>query len=127
MQLNPLQKRLVRIGILILLAGFLAAAFVYRQTANEVGDAVGYELADGNAYAVSPADSKRYVHDLELYGGKAAVFADEFNRWFASLWHGRQLACTLAVLAIGAALLCFLAAGHIGGKPSIRQPEDRDG
>ena len=35
------------------------------------------------------------------------VLFDEFNRWFASLWHGRTLAYTIAVLAIAIAVACI--------------------
>jgi len=43
-------------------------------------------------YPMMPEDSKMYQRDLELYGGKAAVLADEFWRWFVTLWHGTRLA-----------------------------------
>jgi hypothetical protein len=38
------------------------------------------------------------------------VWTYQFDRWLASLWHGRRLAYTLAVLSAlsaGVALLCF--------------------
>ena len=48
---------------------------------------MGYEIVGGNAYLIAPENSKKYVHDLKLIGGNAAVFADEFSRWFIGLWH----------------------------------------
>jgi len=59
--------------------------------------------------------------NVELYGGTAAVVADALNRWFAGLWHGRPLAYTLAVLAIGIALACFLAARHLSDESTDDQ------
>jgi hypothetical protein len=38
------------------------------------------------------------------------VAAAEFNEWFDTLWHGRRLAGTLAVISVAASLLCLLAA-----------------
>ena len=45
-------------------------------------------------------ESKKFTHDLELYGGKANVIADKFARWFDGLWHGQSLAFTVAVLTV---------------------------
>jgi hypothetical protein len=47
--------------------------------------------------------SKKYLHDLEVYGGKANVLAAEFREWFAGLWRGKSLAGTIAVLTVAAA------------------------
>ena len=113
------QLRLFLIGALILLAGLAASASVYLTAADDQGDVDGYVFADGNAYATMLHDSKRYRHDLELFGGKAAVLADDFNRWLASLWHGKRLSFLLAVLALGVALAFFRAA--------LNQPPDRSG
>jgi hypothetical protein len=40
------------------------------------------------------------MHDLELYGGKANVLANDFMRWFVGLWHGKSLAFTIACITI---------------------------
>jgi len=50
------------------------------------------------------------VHQLERFGGKAAVMFDQFNRWFAGLWEGRQLGITLACITVFIAAGLFLAA-----------------
>lgn len=117
-QHSNLQIALYLIGGFILLAGLLGAAMVYLTAVEERSDVVGYEIADGEVYGVSASESKRYRHDLELFGGKAAVLADDFSRWFAGLWQGRRLAYTLAVLAIGLALGCFRAAHRLSRGPN---------
>jgi hypothetical protein len=76
----------------ILLAGFAAAAAIY--AVNALPGAGDYELER----------TKLYRHDLEVYGGRANVLADDFREWFAGLWHGRSLALTVAVLTVLAAL-----------------------
>ncbi len=55
---------------------------------------------------------RMYQHNIELMGEKFAVLSAEFNQWFGSLWHGRTLAYTVAVVAVGVALVCFWV-GHL--------------
>ncbi len=122
-----LQDRFYLLGVLILLAGLACAALVYQTSKDDTSDAVGYKFAGGKPYATAPDESKRYLQDVERYGGKAAVVADEFNRWFARLWHGRQLAYTLAALSVGLATACFLAADFLSDHSTPGQAEDQDG
>jgi hypothetical protein len=126
-KLAKLRTRLNLIGIFILLAGLAGAVLVYRAAAIDGGDAVDYDHAGGTVYALTPGASKSYRHDLELYGGKAALLADEFNRWFEALWQGRQLAYSLALLAIAVALACFWAAHALVEPSSPGTGEARDG
>ena len=107
------KRRLYLIGTIILLAGWIGAAAIYATAADENSDALGYEFVDGVAYPIPAYESKKYRHDLERFGGKAAIMADDLNRWFAGLWVGRHLAYTLATLASGAALACFVAARRL--------------
>jgi hypothetical protein len=104
-----LSWRLYLTGALILLSGLLAAAAIYFSAGDEEGDVLGYEIINGHAYAIATNDSKMYRHDLERFGGKAAILADDLNRWFAALWTGRQLARTVAILALVLALGFFRA------------------
>jgi hypothetical protein len=90
-------SRLTRIRSLtsLLLAGGLGSAItIYLTAPPRRPNPLGYE----------PEDTKRYLRDLELYGGKANVLAAEFRRWFDGLWQGRKLAYTVATLTI---LLAF--------------------
>ncbi|MEI7611646.1 MAG: hypothetical protein WCK63_01990 [Betaproteobacteria bacterium] len=101
--------RLYLIGTAILLAGLLGAGSIYLTATDDQGDALGYEFIDGQAYAINASDSKMYRRELERFGGKAAIFADDLNRWFSSLWHGKRLATTVAALATLLALFFFRA------------------
>jgi hypothetical protein len=112
------RTRLALIGGIVLCAGLALAAWVYLTAPNDDADVLGYEVMSGNVYAIAPEDSKTYRHDVELYGGKAALLADDFNRWFASLWQGKQLAYTLTLLTIVVALACFWAARALPELPS---------
>jgi hypothetical protein len=55
-------------------------------------------------------DTKKYLRDLELFGGKGNVLATEFTLWWQGLWHGRNLAFTVAWLTVFLALIFWLIA-----------------
>jgi hypothetical protein len=95
-----LRKRFRLIGVLILVAGLLAAAVIDRRAAP------GDESSD----AILVGNTKRYEYEMERIGGKSNVVATEIREWFGSLWHGRRLAHTLVFLSIGGSLACFLMA-----------------
>jgi hypothetical protein len=94
----------------VLIVGLASAVIVNMTAANEPGDVVSYRIVAGQVFATTANDSKQYRHDLERFGGKAAILADDFNRWFAGLWKGKRLAYTLLVLSTGCALVCFWGA-----------------
>ena len=110
MSIKARRTHLYSIGAAILLAGWLGAATIYVTAPDDDGDALGYEFVDGVAYPIPAYESKKYRHDLERFGGKAAIMADDLNRWFTGLWVGKHLAYTLATLTTAAALACFVAA-----------------
>lgn len=83
-----LQTRLYLISGIILLVGMCGAISIYLTAENDSDSVLGYE------------NSKRYIHDLELYGGKANVLVNEFESWFIGLWHGKSLAFTVACATI---------------------------
>jgi hypothetical protein len=84
------QRRLRRLTVAILAAGFVGAIIIYVTASPPPPNPLGYD----------PLETKKYVHDLELYGGKANVLAEEFREWFVGLWQGRNLAFTVAVLTV---------------------------
>jgi hypothetical protein len=96
-----LQTRLYLIAAIVLLVGLGSAIFTYFTAENDPDSVMGYE------------DSKIFMHDLELYGGKANVLAHEFNRWFVGLWHGKSLAFTIACITIFISLVFFFVARHL--------------
>jgi hypothetical protein len=112
-EVAPRRNRLYLISALVLLLGLCAAAAVYLTAGDDAHNAVGYDVINGVAYPVAPEDSKAYQRELERFGGKANVLAAELNRWFASLWHGRTLAFTVACLSIAAALALYLYAKYL--------------
>jgi len=86
---------------------------IYRAAENNSIKVLGYEEGDGPVYPVAPEDSKKYLRDLELYGGKANVLADEFRRWFIGLWDGKPLAFLVAFITLFISTGFFYAAHYL--------------
>jgi hypothetical protein len=108
---SAIHSRVRLAGVVVLAMGWLAALFVYLTMADAPGANAGYQLIDGHVYAIPLDSSSAELQQLERLGGQASVRTYQFDRWLASLWHGRRLAYTLAILSAGVALLCFYIAG----------------
>ncbi|HUH93865.1 MAG TPA: hypothetical protein VL742_12115 [Casimicrobiaceae bacterium] len=99
-------------GLAILVIGLASAALIYAFAGDDADAEAAREIAS----------ERMYQHNIALMGGQFAVLSDEFNRWFGSLWHGRALACTVAVLAVAIAAACF----WIGGLMSVPSSDGED-
>lgn len=100
------------LGGAVLLLGLAGSAMLYWGASEPALDASRYEVIDGVVYPLPLEDTKQYSRQMELYGGKGLVMVDAFERWFASLWHGRRLAIVVAACAVGLALVFFYVADH---------------
>jgi len=98
----------------ILAVGFSASIAVFAAAGARPEDPLTDQL-----------NSKKYLHDLEMYGGKANVLASEFREWFAGLWYGRNLAFTIAALTVLTALIYRFFAIPLPGGPE-EDDEDAD-
>jgi hypothetical protein len=105
-------QRLYLISAAVLLIGLAGSLAVYITADQDSEENLGYEVVGKNFYPSKHERSKKYMHDLELYGGKAAVLADDFNRCFNGLWQGTELAYTLACLTVMVSGGIFIAARH---------------
>ena len=110
---QPIHTVMYYLGVAILVLGLACAAIIF-VFAEDNGDV---DAAD------EVANARMYQHNIELMGGKLAVYTDSFNRWFANLWHGKTLAYTIGVLAVVMALACF-ALGRILSVPLPPEPDD---
>lgn len=119
---NP-KTGLYLITAIILLVGLSSAILIYLTAENDSDSALGYEVVGGNVYPITPQDSRMYRHDLELYGGKVNVLADDFMRWFIGLWHGKSLAFTVVCITIFISLGFFFVAHHL---PTDLKSDARD-
>jgi hypothetical protein len=123
------QTGLNLISVIILLVGLGSAVLIYRTAENDSNSVLGYEIIGGQAYPIMPEDSKMYLRDLQLYSGKAGVFADEFRRWFVGLWYGKSLAFTVAYITLFVSFVVFYAANHLPSrlKSDVHSENNRDG
>jgi len=115
------------IGAIILLVGLGSAIWIYNTAEKDLREVLGYEQGGGSVYPVNPEDSKKYLRDMELYGGKANVLVDEFRRWFAGLWQGESLAFTIGCITIFISFPIFYAANHLpsGSESDISNKNNR--
>lgn len=68
---------------------------------------------------LSPEDSRRYTHDVELYYGETGMLVEKWKRWFAEMTHGKGLADTIAAasLILGSGVLYVTANRNDPAKP----------
>jgi hypothetical protein len=87
------------ISVAILIGGLCSAVVIFAvaspPAANPLGD---------------PEDSRQYLRQMEMYGGKENLLGAEIREWLVGLWHGRSLALTVAVLSAVVAAGCRFAA-----------------
>ena len=110
----PSAPKILRLcGAAVLVLGLIGAAAIYVTAGDDPDSAIGYEVVNGVVSPVASGESKRYRHDLERYGGKMAVVTDEFATWFSTLWHGKSLAITVALISVVLSAAVFLLAHHL--------------
>jgi len=103
------------VTILMLLVGLGSSLAIYLMAGS----------SSENALIEEYEESKRFTHDLEIYGGKANVLADEFRHWFGGLWHGQSLAYTVAVLTVVMSLGYFLVARRLADHAASDAARDK--
>ena len=113
----PLHQRIFYAGVTSLCTGLLAAALIFAFSAVDSSVDPAAEIAGGRSYEFQ----------IERIGGKATVYVVRFSQWLGSLWHGRQLAYTVAALSVVIALACFWAAGLVAARPTEDEENDSDG
>ncbi len=91
-----------RITFLLLLLGFGSALVIYLTAKPEPIDPLRGD----------PRGNKKYLHEMQVIGGKANLLADEFQDWFAEQWQGATLARTVVVLTVGVSLAFRFVATH---------------
>jgi len=107
-------RRIHQLTAGLLAVGLGAAAALYLLAAPKGPNPLGYE----------PEDTKKYLRDLELYGGKVNVLATEFMRWWNGLWQGRNLATTVAWLTVAATLLFWFIATRQAARLQAEEQAD---
>jgi hypothetical protein len=119
------RRHLTICSAIVAAVGLFSAAAIY-LTAGEDSDADDDQVVvvDGKTYRIPLANTKMYRRELQRFGGQAAVLADDFNRWFAGLWHGRSLGITVAWITAFTSLGLFLLARQIPSDADALGDED---
>jgi hypothetical protein len=89
LNLDDRSERLRFISTLVLVVGFLCAVVIYWRADQAATNPLGDQ-----------EDSKQYMRQMELYGGKANVLASDTRQWLVGLFHGRSLALTVVAMAV---------------------------
>jgi hypothetical protein len=110
-------------SVILLLVGLSSAIMIYRVAMNDSTRDSNYEFIGGFVYPGEGGYTKRYVHDLQLYGGNAAVLSDKFMRWFTGLWQGESLAYAIAFITVALSLMLFLIARRTSSGIACRPPD----
>ena len=89
-----------RLGLALIAAGALGGAVAW--------------LAAGADAEVDAVARQREMRGLERLGGTATAQTVKFDQWLSSLWHGQNLAITLAVLGLVLGGACWWLGGLMG-------------
>jgi len=98
--LEPRHLRLLSYGIFTLGIGIAIA--IYVTSSSILQYPLGYD----------PFTSKKYLRELEIYGGKINILAVQLSQWFDNLWRGKNLAYTIAVLTIMLSSILWFLGSH---------------
>jgi len=128
---SDLQRRLIVCSILVAVLGLGTALLIYLRAGEdrELAENVQTIVVDGKTYQIPLASTKTYQRDLQRFGGKTSVLADDLTRWFNGLWHGRSLARTTAWITAFFSVGLFLLARQMppdqgpGGRGDARGTE----
>jgi hypothetical protein len=85
------QRKINRVSAGLLLLGLGGAVLIYVLAPPELPD---------DPWRTDPLNQRRYVRQMQVMGGKANLLSADFIEWFGGLWHGRNLAGTVAVLTL---------------------------
>jgi hypothetical protein len=93
----------------MLIIGIGSAVCIYATASPPPEHPLGYD----------PLASKKYVRDLELYGGKINILVVEFRQWFARLWRGKNLSYIIAFITVILAYIFWFIGSHSASHPIV--------
>jgi hypothetical protein len=122
-----MRSRIIRwVGWFLLFEGLFASVLIYRNADPDYDPTIiGYEIEGVNSYPIHAGGTKRAQAASEAVGGKAFGAVNDFSSWFATLWHGRRLAYTVAVLSGLAWVICYYLADFLR-YPYVMTIEEKD-
>ncbi|MBI5522786.1 MAG: hypothetical protein HY910_09170 [Desulfarculus sp.] len=121
LKLPDRRARCFLLGALVLAVGLAGAAWVYAAALRAESEA--QSDPQGAVLLMSPEYSKKFLRDLEVYGGKANVLMFKFRAWLEGLFRGKPLAFIIAGLSLLVAGALFYSGRQRDGHPG--QPDPR--
>ena len=85
------QQKINRVSGWLLLLGLAGATVIFILAPPELPE---------DPWRTDPLGQRRYARQMQVMGGKANLLSADFIEWFGGLWHGRNLAGTVAVLTL---------------------------
>jgi len=110
---NLAPRHLRLLSYIIFTIGICTAIFLYVTASPPPAPPLGYD----------PFDSKKYLRELEMYGGKINILAVEFRQWLHSLWRGKNLAYAIACLTIILSSLLWFLGSRLASR--LDTPSDK--
>ena len=108
------------LAVIVLICGLGSAASIW--LAQDRADRQASAGATDIPGPLSPQDSRRYTHDVELYYGTTGLLMDKWRRWWEAMTHGKPLATTLAVVSLAVAGGCFYRAANQSHPTGLSKP-----
>jgi len=106
-QKNMTSRTLLNVSsVIVLFTGLASSIHIYLTARDAPPPLMDYDFEN----------TKKYMRDLELYGGKANVMAVNFMKWFNGLWQGKMLAYTVGCITLLIAVVLLLAAYYISSE-----------
>jgi hypothetical protein len=98
------------LGVVMLVSGLGAASSIW--LAQDRLDRQRSAEGANTTAPLSPEDSRRYTHDMEVYYGETGLLMDKWQRWFEEWTHGKPLAELIGVASLILAAGLFYAGAN---------------
>jgi len=105
---------LLAVIVLICSLGTATSIWLAQDRMDQKGSARGTDMAG----PLSPQDSRRYTHNVELYYGETGLLMDKWKGWWEEMAQGKPLATIIAVASLVTAGGCFYLAAN-QSKPNL--------
>ena len=92
------RQMLKLLGVVILVSGLGAAASIW--LAQDRVDRQQTVRGTDATEPLSPEDSRRYTHDVQVYYGESGLLMDKWQRWIEEWTQGKRLAELIAAASL---------------------------
>ena len=105
---NRLMLKLLGVVMLVSSLGAASSIWLAQDRLDRQRSAEGANMTE----PLSPEDSRRYTHDVEVYYGETGVLLDKWQRWFEEWTQGKPLAELIGTASLILAASLFYAGAN---------------